>query len=249
MKRIFAFTFALCLAFSFILNVCAMEELSIGCKYTLITPASPAYPDDGTKLTDGTYATLPDYALGYYASPDYVGFSAEDADDHGNYVIILDLGEVRKNITEITVGYLNERAYGIFAPESISYAISESRNSDYVTIGTVSTNPDIEGETAGPLSKSFLANNATGRYLKITITPGTFANPDTNSRQRAKWTFIDEISVRSQPEALKDTDTDITGNTPQTGDNSLRPVAYVLLAVSAVTMLASLFVGRKQNRY
>ncbi len=253
MKRIFTFVFTVCFVLCFSLGVSAMEELSLGCEYTLITPASPAYPDNGTKLTDGVYATLPDGASGYYASPAYVGFSMDDADNHGNFVIILDLGEVRKNITEITVGYLNERLYGIYAPQSISYAIADARNGDYVHIGTVDINPEIVGETAGPVATGFAANNASGRFLKVTITAGVFENPNTNSRQTAKWTFIDEISVRSQPEALNDesadSDSDISGNTPQTGDDSIRSVAYILLAVSAVAMLASLFINKRKERY
>jgi len=258
MKKILCLIFVLCFALLLPVSANAAEELSLGRKYSLITPASKAFPDNGTKLTDGIYATLPDNTEGYYASPAYVGFSMDETDDHGNYVIILDLGEERKNITEITIGYLNERVYGIYAPKSISYAMADTRNGDYDYIGTVNINPEIDGETAGPLSKGFAANNASGRFLKVTITPGIFENPDTNSRQTAKWTFIDEISVRSNPVAHNDSESkeespeasdDTAGDTPQAGDNSLRPIAYILLAVSAVAMLVSLFVKKKPDRY
>ncbi len=254
MKRIFVLMQILCLLCLFSLGTNAALDYSEGREYKLITPSSQAFPDNGSKLTDGVYGTLPDGADAYYSSPAYVGFSLDDADDHGNFVIIMDLGEVRENITEITVGYLNERLYGIYAPKSISFAIAETRNSNYEFIGTVNLNPEIDGETGGPLAKSFAANNATGQFLKVTITPDEFENPKTQSRQRAKWTFIDEINVRSEPSQVNNQNqlnenSDIKGDTPQTGDNSMRPLAFVLLGVSAATMFFSLFVKGRTKKY
>ena len=254
MKRFFVLLEILCLLCLMSFGANAALDYSEGREYRLITPSSKAFPDDGSKLTDGVYGTMPDGADAYYSSPAYVGFSIDDADDHGNFVIIMDFGEVRENITEITVGYLNERLYGIYAPKSISFAIAETRNSNYEFLGTLNLNPEIDGETGGALAKSFAANNATGRFLKVTISPDDFENPKTQSRQRAKWTFIDEINVRSEPSQVDiqnplNENADIKGDTPQTGDKSLEPWAFGLLGVSAATMFFSLFINRRTNKY
>ena len=54
------------------------SEISYGKSYTLITPASAAYPDNSAKLTDGIFGTLPDGSTSYYSSPSYVGFNQVD---------------------------------------------------------------------------------------------------------------------------------------------------------------------------
>ncbi len=251
MKRILIWAFCLALCFGNALNVFASEtEISLGCEYSLITPASKAYPDNKEKLTDGGYGSLPEDSEGYYASPAYVGFERSDVDEKGNFVVIVDLGEISEDITAVSVGYLNERAYGIYAPKSIEFAISDTRNGNYDHLGILYSDIETESETTGPMAKSFSLNNAKGRFLLITITPDEFEN-ENGEKEIAKWTFIDEIAVfahRNQNQILNDESGEDMGSTPQTGDNT-RPIAYILLGISAVAMLITLFVNIKPKKY
>ena len=70
----------------FALSVGAEENVvSYGKQYSLLTPASDAYPDNGSKLTDGIFGTLPDGKNNYYSSGAYIGFNQVNADESGNF--------------------------------------------------------------------------------------------------------------------------------------------------------------------
>ncbi len=251
MKRILIWAFCLALCFGNVLTVFASEaEISRGCEYSLITPASRAYPDNMEKLTDGGYGSLTENSEGYYASPAYVGFERSDVDEKGNFVVIVDLGEISQDITSVSVGYLNERVYGIYAPRSIEFAISDTRNGEYNHLGILYSDIETESEIAGPMAKSLSLNNAKGRFLRVTITPDEYQN-ESGEKEIAKWTFIDEIAVfahRNQNNLLNEGSQGDMG-TPQTGDVKTRPIAYILLGISAVAMLVTLFVNIKPKKY
>ena len=70
MKKISIFLLILCLmsflAVPFSASAVA-TEVSKGASYTLVTPASEGYPDDGKKLTDGKHGTHKEGVDGYYA--------------------------------------------------------------------------------------------------------------------------------------------------------------------------------------
>lgn len=185
-KYVFSVSIALLLAITSILGVAA-EEVSYEMQYSLVTPASNAYPDDGAKLTDGIFGTLPEGKTDFYSSGAYVGFNRASLDPNGNFVVILDLGEVKSGLSDFTVGYLNEPEYGICAPKEISFAVSDERNGDYWHIASMSTSADEGTKSA---SKTLSDMNASGRYVRITITPDSASD-------NAKWTFIDEIAVHS----------------------------------------------------
>lgn len=199
MKR--TITLTLCALLLVALAITASAEKTVvseGEKYTLVTPASEAYPDDGIKLTDGIYGTHVDGTDGYYASGAYVGFNKEQVNDNGTFTIIVDLGEKRENLTEFTVGYLSETIVGISAPMSVTFAIADERNNQYSEIGTVETTPE-NSDVSATYAKTVKADKVSGRYVLVTIKPMGYTDKD-GITSIAPWTFIDEISVRAGSE-------------------------------------------------
>ena len=269
MKRITAF---LCLfVLLFALNPLAQEgAISYACKYTLVTPASSAYSDNGTKLTDGIFGTLPDGAGGYYTSPAYIGFNQADADENGNFVIILDLGREYSDINAVTIGYLNETSVGIFAPRTVSFELSVERNGEYSLLGILETEKPTELGLSETFASTLACDDASGRYLRVTIEHlGEYLDA-VGELHSAGWTFIDEIAVfssgnsagnessaESAPESAPEQSSTSpissaapTESVPEPitpGDTTGGIVGFVLLALSAITMMAALLISRKNS--
>ncbi len=273
MKRIMFFAFLAVLVCSTCFSIGA-KEISNGADYSLVTPASKAYPDDGAKLTDGIYGTRPELADGFYASDAYVGFNKNDVNDNGKFALIIDLGEVKNNINAITVGYLSEIDAGIHAPKSVSFSVSNQRNGNYSLLGTLDTTPEDES-VASTYAKTLEIENATGRYILVTITPDDYTGK-VDSASIAPWTFIDEISVHAaeltqnpnenggaatdnkqgnvstedepeNPIATEDEKpNDPPEDFPQTGDNTMI-IGFTLLLIAAVSMAVVLF-GKRTNK-
>lgn len=270
-----AITLILCAltVFSFVLSPAAVEiELSAGADYDLITPASEAYPDDGVKLTDGLYGALAEGTDGYYASGAYVGFNKANINENGNFALIIDLGQVKTDITRVSVGYLSETEAGIHAPKSVTFAISDERNGNYETLGTLDTVPENTSDAATYV-KTLETRQKSGRYVLVTVTPGDYTGK-VDSASVAPWTFIDEISVRSvtdsetsensrYPETSEGAEetTEPTGDevippadetqppedTPQTGDSGMI-LGFVLLTAAAAAMAIALFLRRTKKQ-
>ena len=198
MKKLFAITFSALIALTLLLSPAAEGgEVSYGKEYSLITPASSGYPDDGIKLTDGIFGTVPDGKNNYYSSSAYVGLNRSNVNENGDFVIILDLGRKYSDLSAFTIGFLNETDVGIYAPKSVTFALSDERNGEYTDVGTL----DTAKSTAGGLSETFAmtlaADDAEGRFVRVTIEHlGLFSNED-GEESTAGWTFIDEISVYS----------------------------------------------------
>ena len=269
MKKLFALLLIAIFAFSLALLPSAEgNELSYGKSYTLVTPASTAYPDDGLKLTDGIYGTIPEGQTNYYSSNAYVGFNQADVDENGNFVIILDLGETRTDISALTVGFLNEPVAGIYAPKSVTFSLADDRNGEYEELGTLNTEKPTFAESE-TFALTLAAEDASGRYVKVTIAHlGQFTD-DNGETRNAGWTFIDEISVyssgnsagdtsgtESTPESTPELDesAEMSPDTseeapPEPGDDSASIFVFILLAISATTMLAALFIGKKQRDF
>lgn len=222
-KRLFSATLGLMLVVAFVLSVAAAGTIvSEGKIYSLVTPASEAYPDDGTKLTDGVFGTIPEGSTSYYSSGAYVGFSKDNLNDDGNFVIILDLGESYADLNAFTVGYLNETTVGVYAPKTVSFAISGDRNGEYTELGTLNTEKTDPEATASTYADTFETENASGQFVRITITPAEYTDSE-NTTQTANWTFIDEISVQSattNDESSVDDSTseDISESLPESSD-------------------------------
>ena len=233
-------------------------------KYTIITPPSVAYADDGMKLSDGIYGTIPDGRTHYYTSSAYVGFNSAEADTDGNFVVIFDLQRIYHDLSAFTIGFLNETSAGIYAPKSVSFAVSDTRNGEYEDVGTLKTEKATTPALSETYAETLAADDVSGRYVKITITPlREYVNVN-GELSSADWTFIDEIGIYSSGNASTDESTeeskpspdesddesepvtppetsDTENPKPQTGDANLQIFAFLLLAVSAVTMMFVLF--------
>lgn len=275
MKKIITLILVLTLALSAILLASAEEsEISYGKPYTLVTPASEGYPDDSIKLTDGIYGTIPDGSTGYYSSGAYVGFNQNSVDDSGNFVIILDLGRVYTDLTAFTVGFLNETSVGIFAPSSVTIALSDTEDGNFRDIGTLNTAKEVTEGISETHSATLTAEDESGRYVKFTIAHLGEYLDDAGETKNAGWTFIDEISVYSSGNAddnsnensnssteteppLADS-SDVTGSEGSAdqssshspvipGDTKTNGLVFVLLAVSALLMATALFSKTKHE--
>ena len=243
MKRIIAFLICTLVMLSLCLAASAEGvEISLNAEYSLVTPASEAYPDDGKKLTDGIYGTHPEGSDGYYASGAYVGFNKDNVNESGKFAVIVDLGKKYSNISGLTVGYLSEISVGISAPQSVSFALSDDRNGSYTEIGVVDTAPE-DIDISATYAKTLETTNASGRYVLVTIIPMGYTDKE-GITSIAPWTFIDEISVRAASEPQEDnseneensesdensseensqpTDDEVTPDNSQTPDNSETP--------------------------
>lgn len=165
--------------------------------YGLMTPASAGYPDDGKKLTDGRFGTpVPTGTRSfYYRDPAYVGFRIENADENGNFVILLDLGERFSDLSSFALGYLNEPDAGIFAPLAVTFEISDGETGHFTTLGTVSlSEPTAKGCHTADLAVFIPEAPVSARFVRCVITPRT-GYGDNGKTVPTRWTFVDELVV------------------------------------------------------
>ena len=219
----------------------AQNVVSLHKGYTLLTKASEGYPDEAENLTNGRYGTPT--AMGedsfYYRDEEYVGFRTKDGED---IAILLDLGEVYKELWTFEVGYLREEEAGIQAPASIAFYISDTEEGEYALLGVLS--PAAEGKAS--VASLEAAEAKSGRYVKIVITP----------RENAAWTFLDEITVLQGRNPLADPfeessveqersslPPDSETAVPDTGDGDIT-LFVMLCGVSAIGTAA--LIGRKR---
>ncbi len=257
MKKVLFLIFAFAFLTLFAVNAYAAETIvSNDASYSLITTPSDSYADDGKKLTDGVFGTIPDGSTGYYSSNAYVGFTEENVDTDGNFVVILDLGKEYTNITKVGIGYLNETSVGIYAPKTVRFEISNERADGYSEAGTLTTTKGTEKGLSQTYADTVETMNLSGRYVRVTITPlGEFTNEE-GIAERAEWTFIDEITVftdeatseSESSETESETESESENEKPQTGDD-LEVFAFVLLALSSLAMLIALLVRSRNNEY
>lgn len=278
MKKIIALAVLVLLLIPFGSAIAEEPELSYGKQYDIITPASEAYPDNGSKLTDGIYGTVPDGKTNYYSGGAYVGFNQVDADESGNFVVILDLGGIYNDISAFTIGFLNETSVGIYAPRSVKFEISDERNGEYFEIGELSTAKPTTDGLSDTYASTLVTDDLSGRYVKVTIRHlGEFMD-ENGETKNAGWTFIDEIAVHSSgnsdngdesgntgnsepnesvPESRPETDESNGQNTesseisetapPDAGDTNGGVFGFVLLAASAFSMMAALFIKKRSS--
>lgn len=260
MKKIITVLLLLLIAI-FVLQSASAETrtLSEGKSYTLLTSASDAYPDDTIKLTDGVYGTIPDGSTSYYSSNAYVGFNQSDVDENGNFVILLDLGEARQDITAFSVGFLNETSVGIFAPKSITVAVSDTRNGEFLDVGTLDTAKPVANGLSETHVATLSTDNLSGRYVRFTIKHlGEYVD-DIGATKTAGWTFIDEIAVYSSGDSGDTSDVSSDPTPPQESDIESRPpvvpgdkanmLSFILLAAAALCMTLALFAKTKNTEY
>ncbi len=280
MKKLITFALVIMLALSVMLFASAEEtEISYGKTYTLVTPASEGYPDDGIKLTDGVFGTIPDGTNGYFSSGAYVGFNQNDVDDDGNFVIMLDLGRVYDDLSGFGVGFLNETSVGIFAPNSVTFAVSDTTDGTFTDVGTLDTAQSTD-DGISETHFEILEETASGRFVRISIEHlGEYTNENGETKS-VGWTFIDEISVFSgsttdesgdaseESSTVSDLESDMESDEQSSiqsseassessessapvvpGDDKTNSVVFILLSISAITMGGALFIGKKQKDY
>lgn len=265
MKKIITALFLILIAL-FVFQSASAEPsiISEGKAYSLITSASDAYPDDTKKLTDGVYGTVPDGSSNYYSSNAYVGFNQSAVDENGDFVILLDLGEVRQDITAFSVGFLNETSVGIFAPKSITVAISDTRNQEFSDVGTLDTKKSVAANLSETHVATLSTDNLSGRYVRFTIKHlGEYIDDD-GATKTAGWTFIDEIAVYSSGDSgdlgnTSDTSDESDSVPPQESEIDPQPpvvpgdkenlLSFILLAAAALCMTIALFAKNKQTEY
>ena len=251
MKKITALILVMLAVAMFLLPTDA-AVVSEQAEYSLITPASEAYPDDGAKLTDGVFATLPDGASGYYSSGYYVGFNQANVDGDGNFVIILDLGSTQSDISAFTIGFLNETDIGIFAPKSVTFSVSDERNGTYTDVGTLNTAKSVSAGLSETYAETLTAEGVTARYVKVTVEHlGTFTD-DSGAEKNAGWVFIDEISVLTgTSDASGSTESSLPTDdlsTPQTGDSGSLTV-FALISLASFAMLVALVTIYRRRQF
>lgn len=221
----------------------AQVFLSQNKAYKLLTPASAGYPDDERKLTDGKYGTpVPTGEISYfYRDPAYVGFPAENADENGNFRILLDLGERFSQLTSFELGYLNETSAGIFAPLCVAFAVSDDSEGEFVPIGEVSlSEPTEKGSRNADLAVLTPETPVSARFLLCTVTPRTEYTDENGKTVPTRWTFLDELVVlQGNADVWNDASFPPSRETalPQTADET----SLTLPAASAFACLLSLF--------
>lgn len=278
MKKIIALAILVLMLMPFTLVNAEETEISYGKQYDIITPASEAYPDSGSKLTDGIYGTVADGKTNYYSSGAYVGFNQVDADESGNFVVILDLGESYNDISAFTVGFLNETSVGIYAPKSVKFEIANERNGEYFEVGELSTEKPTSDGLSETYASTLVTDDISGRFVKVTIKHlGEFAD-ENGETKNAGWTFIDEIAVHSSgnsnvgDESENSSDSEPSESVPESqpepdesseqseesaesseiappnaGDSSGGIFGFALLAISAFSMMAALFIKKRNS--
>ena len=235
--------------------------VSNGADYSLLPGPSAAYPDGDPKLlTDGAHGQLNTGASGYYSGGAYVGFNSSALDQSGEITVIIDLGKRYEDLCAFSLGYLNEVSVGVFAPESVSFSVADSRNGDYEQIGVLNTKQDVAG-TSETYVSTLSCDPVAGRYVKVTVKALVSYTDAEGVIRNAGWTFLDEISVYSASGEAPGGAADVSdtseesgtadqsgGNrSPKTGDESVSYAVLALAAVSALAMGVALFAKRRRG--
>ena len=141
-----------------------------GKSYTTEREYGEAYPDDGTKLTDGIRAD----SFDKYNWVGYTGGAVQ--------TVSFDLGETVTGITDIDIRSFRHVSYGIGLPSSVSvYAAGEDE--EYILVGTLQTPTDLlEVQTYDYIFR--FARVVDARYLRFDF-----------SKQEFGWFFLGEISA------------------------------------------------------
>ncbi len=146
------------------------SNVAEGKSYLSSLPADSTYPDTGQKLTDGVLSSS-------FDTNTWVGYNRAN-----DLQIVLDLGMVEDGLADFVVCLLRLTDYGIGAPASVLFEISEDGTS-YQSIGTAYPAADISVEGSLDLGLK-LAEPISARYIRFTLGASSSA-----------WTFIGELKV------------------------------------------------------
>ncbi len=238
MKRIMIAAAVLLLSITVITAQAQSGVISTGKSYQLITPASSAYPDTGTKLTDGNFASTAGGAS--YSNSAFVGFNKSNADANGNFEIIIDLGSVHTDLSKFEISYLHQTDAGIYAPGAVTFSVAETRNGTYTAVGTQT----ITEPTMTQINKTTVTPDGplSGQYVKVEVRIRAPISDETGGATvTPSWVFLDEISIygtsatTSLPEESR---------APQTGDG-ITVLAFAIIGVASIVMLCIIIKERK----
>lgn len=147
-------------------------NVSQGKPYTLSPDPSANYPDDGTKLTDGS---------ANFAWGDMVGFDSPAT----NPTIVIDLGDIYEEISYVALKLMFSQGSLVHLPEYFIVSISEDGMLfDDFGIGLVYKEAPVPNDTIATLYWVAPEFPGYGRYVKIEVVPGGTA-----------WTMIAEAIV------------------------------------------------------
>ena len=222
-------------------------EVSRGKPYRLLTPASAGFPDDGTRLTNGRFGTpIPGGETAfYYRSPEYVGFRSESPSEKNPFVILLDLGEVQKDLSSFALHCLYEPEAGIPAPASVSFAVSDTEDGVFEPVGEASPELPAAADVHSPVCARLTPEKAvSGRFVRCTVTPAE----GIGTRQNV-WTFLDELTVLQGGLGVWDDasfPTERPVSMPRTGDGSPLPLSFAAVGAALLTLV--LLFGKRSSR-
>ena len=157
-----------------------LSTISNGKSYTASLTPSDYYPDaNGTKLTNGNFAST-----AYYADAAWVGYSSS-----GTLEVVIDLGEAVE-VEQFMGEYLLDPQPAIYLPDSVTVSISTD-NSSFTELGIMSDNS--KNDTSSSIHKYYytLSSPVTARYVKFTTSTPSDA-----------WIFVDEYQVLSSDASI-----------------------------------------------
>ncbi|MDD2430136.1 MAG: hypothetical protein PHD88_04620 [Firmicutes bacterium] len=158
----------------------APTNLALNKEYVFNIDASPSYPDNGSKLTDGVYAS----ALNY-ADRNYLAHLREDF-----RIVIIDLEGVYK-LDKVLANFLNQQDVGAARPDMLSLAVSEDGRRwkvlDYAEI--FEDELPIEGTYVHQFELD--ASGSKARFVAVKISVRV-------------WAFMDEIEVLGDLESKEE---------------------------------------------
>ena len=152
------------------------DLISSGKKYTTSREIYNGLPDEnGTKLTDGVFMSGGTYE-GTLCSIAFVGRNGSD--------IILDLGEVVTEVSDIALSVVYSKAMTAMLPKYVSYSVSTD-GENFIEIGKV-YRPLTPVENSSVIFDLKMQKGIDARYIKATIPKDALTSI---------WVYIDEFSV------------------------------------------------------
>jgi hypothetical protein len=161
-----------------------IRHAAVGKPTTLTSPADLRYPSNGP-------ASLVNGILGVenYTSPTWLGFEGTDLE------ATIDL-EAMTQIDELSAGFLQSTAVGIYLPSRVEFGVSED-GKDFRRVATVESN--VAPQEPGPMRKTLSAEklNVRARYVRVrAFNLGTIPAGQPAAGAKA-WLFVDEIAVNA----------------------------------------------------
>ncbi len=148
----------------------AFENLAAGIPYFMTPEPSVSYPDEGEKVTDGSYA---------YSWADMIGFNEPEE----NPTIILDLGEI-KTIEKVAGYFMCSNASAVPLPYGMIISVSED-DEIYKEVGIASNYvPYAENEKINEVEWKNKGAEIKAQFVKVEILPKGNA-----------WTMLAEVEI------------------------------------------------------